>query len=70
LEITHEQWYSAELQMVVLLKHNDPRFGETTFRLTNITRGDPAPDLFAEPQGYRTGDRHEPVFGRPVTRRP
>jgi hypothetical protein len=70
LEITHEQWYSAELQMVVLMKHNDPRFGETTYRLTNITRGDPSPDLFAEPQGYRTVDQHEPVFGRPVMRRP
>jgi hypothetical protein len=70
LEITHEQWYSPELQMVVLMKHNDPRFGETTFRLTNITRGDPAPDLFTEPQGYRTVDQHEPVFGRPVMRRP
>lgn len=70
LEITHEQWYSPELQMVVLLKHNDPRFGETTFRLINITRGDPTPDLFAEPQGYRTVDQREPVFGRPVMRRP
>lgn len=69
LEITHEQWYSPELQMVVLMKHNDPRFGETTFRLTNITRGEPTPDLFAEPQGYRTVDQHEPVFGRPVMRR-
>jgi len=70
LEIVHEQWYSPELQMVVLMKHNDPRFGETTFRLTNITRGDPTPDLFAEPQGYRTVDQREPVFGRPVMRRP
>jgi hypothetical protein len=68
-EVTHEQWYSPELQMVVLMKHNDPRFGETNFRLTNITRGDPSPDLFAEPQGYRTVDQHEPVFGRPVLRR-
>ncbi|HEX7956142.1 MAG TPA: hypothetical protein VF508_04315 [Pyrinomonadaceae bacterium] len=70
LEITHEQWYSHELGMVVLMKHSDPRFGETTFRLANITRGDPPPDLFAEPQGYRTVDRQEPAFGRPVMRRP
>jgi hypothetical protein len=70
LEITHEQWYSPELQIVVLMKHNDPRFGEMTFRVTNITRGEPTPDLFAEPQGYRTVDQHEPVFGRPVMRRP
>ncbi|MBV9927803.1 MAG: hypothetical protein JOZ96_22480 [Acidobacteria bacterium] len=69
LEIVHEQWYSPELQMVVLMKHNDPRFGETTFRLTNITRGEPTPDLFAEPQGYRASDQQEPFFGRPVMRR-
>jgi hypothetical protein len=69
-EITHETWYSPELQMVVLLKHNDPRFGETTFRLTNVTRGEPTPDLFAEPQGYRTIDPHDPVLGRPAMRRP
>ncbi len=70
LEIVHEQWYSPELQMVVLMKHSDPRFGETTFRLTNITRGDPTPDLFAEPQGYRTVDPHGPPPGRPLMRRP
>ncbi len=70
LEITHEQWYSPELRMVVLLKHNDPRFGETVFRLTNITRTEPAPELFAEPQGYRAEDRREMMRGRPVMGRP
>ncbi len=70
LEITHEQWYSPELRMVVLLKHNDPRFGETVFRLTNVTRAEPAPELFAEPQGYRAVDDREPVRGRPMMRRP
>ncbi|HEX8290833.1 MAG TPA: hypothetical protein VF570_03690 [Pyrinomonadaceae bacterium] len=69
-EITHEQWYSPELQMVVLLKHNDPRFGETTFRLTNVMRGEPTPDLFAEPQGYRAVDPRELPAGRPLMRRP
>jgi hypothetical protein len=70
LEITHEQWYSPELQMVVLLKHNDPRFGETLFRLTNITREEPAPELFAEPEGYRPVDTRGPMRGRPVMGRP
>ncbi|HEX8355062.1 MAG TPA: hypothetical protein VF611_19315 [Pyrinomonadaceae bacterium] len=70
LEITHEQWYSPELQMVVLLKHNDPRFGETVFRLTNVTRAEPSPELFAEPQGYRAVDGREPMRGRPMMRRP
>ena len=70
LEITHEQWYAPELQMVVLMKHHDPRFGETTFRLTDITRGDPTPDLFAEPQGYRPVNQYDPPAGRPLMRRP
>jgi hypothetical protein len=53
LLITHEEWYAPELQMIVLMKHNDPRFGETTYRLTNILRGEPAAELFQLPQGYR-----------------
>ena len=70
MEITHEQWYSPELRMVVLLKHNDPRFGETLFRLTNITREEPAPELFAEPEGYRPVDARGPMRGRPMMGRP
>ncbi|MBC7930781.1 MAG: hypothetical protein H7Z38_09500 [Rubrivivax sp.] len=69
LEITHEEWRSQELQMVVLMKHNDPRFGETVFRLTNISRFEPSPELFTLPQGYRIVDGREP-FGRPVRRGP
>ena len=76
MEITHEQWYSPELQTVVLMKHNDPRFGETTYRLSNIVRAEPAPELFTPPAGLRLVDTHEPVpgrpamNGRPVLRRP
>lgn len=54
--ITHEEWYAPELHIIVLMKHNDPRFGETTFRLTNITRGEPSPALFQLPYGYRVID--------------
>ena len=73
IEITREQWYSPELQMIVLLKHNDPRFGETVFRLTNVVRGEQDRALFEPPQGYRTIDGREslfPVPGRPVRRPP
>ena len=52
LEITQERWYSQELHTVVLMRHNDPRFGETTFRLTNINRGEPNTELFKIPPGY------------------
>ena len=51
--ITHEEWYSPELHMIVLMKHNDPRFGQTTFRLTNILAGEPAAELFQAPTDYK-----------------
>lgn len=47
-----EEWHSEDLKVLVLTKHVDPRAGETTYRLTNITRGDPNPSLFAVPAGY------------------
>ena len=53
IEITYEKWYSRDLQLVVMSKHNDPRFGEQTYRLTNIVRAEPDPSLFTPPQGYR-----------------
>jgi hypothetical protein len=63
LEITHEEWYSPELKMVVLMRHNDPRFGETTFRLTNVSRGEPDRTLFAPPDGVRIVSRPGPLDG-------
>lgn len=50
--MTHERWYSPELQTVVMSRHNDPRFGETTYRLTGISRGEPSPALFQVPPDY------------------
>ena len=52
LEIKSEVWTSPDLQMVVLSKRNDPRIGETVYRLTNIQRGDPDPALFQVPSGF------------------
>ena len=53
IEIMYEKWYSSELQLVVMSKHSDPRFGEQTYRLTNIVRSEPDPSLFTPPQGYK-----------------
>jgi hypothetical protein len=47
-----ERWYSAELQLVVMTRHSDPRSGETTYRLTNINRAEPDKTLFEVPAGY------------------
>jgi hypothetical protein len=52
LEITSEVWRSPELQMVIMSKRNDPRFGETVYRLSDIKRVEPDPSLFQVPAGF------------------
>jgi len=52
ITIVSERWLSPELQAVVLSAHRDPRFGETTYRLTGITRGEPDKSLFEVPSDY------------------
>jgi hypothetical protein len=52
LEIVSERWYSPELQMDVLTRRNDPRFGETTYELTGVQRSEPSLLLFEVPADY------------------
>jgi hypothetical protein len=56
ITIVSERWFSPELQVVVLSTHRDPRFGETTYRLTGITRGEPDRSLFEVPADYTVRD--------------
>ena len=53
IEVVYESWYSKELGLVVYSKHTDPRFGEQTYRVTNIVRAEPDPSLFTVPHGYK-----------------
>jgi hypothetical protein len=52
INIVSEQWYSPELQLLVMSKHSDPRTGETIYRLTNINRSEPDRTLFEVPADY------------------
>lgn len=52
ITIVSEHWYSNDLQMVVMSKRSDPRFGDTSYTLTNIQRSEPAASLFAVPSDY------------------
>jgi hypothetical protein len=52
MAIVTERWYSAELNVVVMTRHSDPRGGESTFRLTQISRGEPERSLFEVPADY------------------
>jgi hypothetical protein len=52
IQIVDEQWYSPALQLTVMTRHTDPRFGETVYRLTNIDRSEPSHALFEPPADY------------------
>ncbi len=52
IAIVNEQWYSPDLQLMVKIVRNDPRFGEVTYTLTNIQRTEPSKSLFAVPADY------------------
>lgn len=49
IQIVSERWYSPDLQMNVKTINSDPRFGETTYQLTNILQAAPDPTLFQLP---------------------
>ena len=53
LEVSTESWYSSRLEAVVLRKRTDPRFGEITYRLIDISLDEPDATLFRVPDDYR-----------------
>lgn len=57
IRIVSEQWFSDDLQALVLTKHSDPRSGETVYRLRNIVRAEPDPNLFTVPADYTVEQR-------------
>jgi hypothetical protein len=65
IEIVSERWYAPDLMLVVATRRSDPRSGETSYRLTNLKRGEPDAALFKLPADYdvrtreRRGDKAE-----------
>ncbi len=60
ITVTDEYWYSDELRINVVMKHNDPRTGTKTLTVTNITRGEPDPALLEIPEGYTQAGAAQP----------
>ena len=56
ITVTSEEWRSADLQVLVLTRHNDPRNGESTYRLANVVRAEPDPSLFMVPPDFTVKD--------------
>lgn len=52
LKVITERWYSDDLQVMVKSFNSDPRFGVTTYELTNIVQTPPNPALFQIPADY------------------
>ena len=54
--VTDEYWYSEELHLNMLVKHNDPRTGEQTVTVTHVFRREPDQAMFQVPSGYKIVD--------------
>jgi hypothetical protein len=52
IEIVSERWYSPDLMLVVASRYYDPRSGETTYKLSDLKRGESDPALFKVPSDY------------------
>jgi hypothetical protein len=53
---TQERWMSRELGMDVMTKRSDLRSGDSTMKLTNISRAEPDASLFQPPAGAEIVD--------------
>jgi hypothetical protein len=60
---TEQQWYSPDLQIVVQSSRTDPRFGQTTYAINNLQRGEPSASLFQVPAGYQSKTIEAPAHG-------
>jgi hypothetical protein len=52
IEVVSERWFSPELQTVVMTRNINPMSGESTYKLTNLRRGEPSKMLFEVPSDY------------------
>lgn len=56
INIVSERWMSPDLKVLVMSKQSDPRFGETVYRLTNLSRVEPPAELFQIPADFTVMD--------------
>jgi hypothetical protein len=54
--VIDEYWYSEDLHLNMLVKHNDPRTGEQTVTVTHVNRAEPDQAMFQVPSGYKIVD--------------
>ena len=59
-----EVWTSPDLKTIIYSKRSDPRMGELTFQLTNITRAEPDASLFTVPADFKLVEGPKPIIYR------
>jgi hypothetical protein len=64
ISIVTEVWTSPDLKTIIYSKRSDPRMGEQTFRLTNISRSEPDGSLFTVPSDFKIVDGPKPIIYR------
>jgi hypothetical protein len=53
LRVVNERWFSDDYKLLVKSSNSDPRFGVTTYELTNIIQAAPDPSVFQIPADYK-----------------
>ena len=64
IAVVTEVWTSPDLKTIVYSKRSDPRMGEQTFQLTDITRADPDGSLFTVPADFKVVEGPKPILYR------
>ena len=59
-QVVNETWFSPDLKEMVLSRTTDPRSGENTNKLINISRSEPSADLFIPPADFQVVDETGP----------
>jgi hypothetical protein len=63
MRIVNERWFSPDLNLLIKSVNTDPRFGTTTYDLTNISRQPPDASLFRVPADYKSQSLSTPLLG-------
>ena len=54
-----EYWHSQQLGLNLISVRSSPFFGKQTFTITDLTPGEPDPNLFKIPAGYKVNDQRK-----------
>ena len=63
---TVDYWYSPALGVNLQVKRHDPRDGDQTLWLTDVSLTASEPDIYKAPTGYRVFDRRRNGAGQPM----